>query len=370
MKDIIILGEEYWFGNPEINIFKPATVLLEELIKNKDPRYNYILLKNPGELIPTIKKTPDIKGIFLFQDVISDSYLNNMNIFGMKKYLYDLKNKGIYIYPPIDIIDIFASKNYNMIFNNFFPYAALPKSRVVKITNYNPKKEEEVIKILWKNTEEMFNILDKVVIKKGYSYEGKQVKIFTKSTNTNYNEFKEKAKKLNYKRFWNRGSNSMYIDNGADRHYLLQGYNKIVSDRKNEYRFFFHNGKIIYISNGTGIPNVCIADAKSNPLIYMMKKFAKKIFKDMMSKIWHLKRKPILFRVDVSYAEDDIFQDEHSINIEGFNKPIRLYINELEIDPTNYFYNKTNCKKNEKITSEILQKHFAKCINKFIKKTQ
>jgi hypothetical protein len=43
------------------------------------------------------------------------------------------------------------------------------------------------------------------------------------------------------------------------------------------------------------------------------------------------------------------------------------HVNELEIDPTNYFFNKTNCKINEKITSDILQKNFAKYINKFIK---
>ena len=284
MKNIIILGEEYWFGYPEDKVFQPATLLLEELMKHKDKRYNYILLKNPGELVPTIKKTQDIKAIFLFQDVISDCYLNNMNIVGMKKYLHDLKNKGIYIYPPIEVIDTFASKKYNMMLNDTYPYAGLPKTRVVKITNYNPKEEEEVVKKLWKNTEEMFNQFNKVVIKKGYSYEGKQVKIFSKTTNTNYNEFKEKAKGLNFKRFWDRGSNAMYIDKGSDRYYTLQGYNKIVSKRENEYRFFFHNGRMIYIANGTGIPNTCIADAKSNPLVYQMKKFARKIFKDMMSK--------------------------------------------------------------------------------------
>ena len=51
-----------------------------------------------------------------------------------------------------------------------------------------------------------------------------------------------------------------------------------------------------------------------------------------------------MFR-DISYAEDELFMDEHGIDVDGFDKPIRLYINEMEIDPTNYFYNNILCKK-------------------------
>ena len=227
--NIIILGEEYWFGHPDNKTFQPADILLKYLIKHKDNRFNYILLKNPGELVTTINKIQNIKAIFLFQDVISDSYLNNMNIYEIKKYLYDLKNKGIYIYPPIEVIDTFASKKYNIMLNNNFIYATLPKTKIVKITNYNSKKEEDVLKILWENTEEMFKDFNKIVIKKGYSYEGKQVKIFSQLTNTNYDEFKTNAMKLNFKRFWNRGTNAIYIDKGSDRYYILQGYNKDIT---------------------------------------------------------------------------------------------------------------------------------------------
>lgn len=49
---------------------------------------------------------------------------------------------------------------------------------------------------------------------------------------------------------------------------------------------------------------------------------------------------PILLRLDVSYAIDN-----HAINIDGFDSKVRLYINEIEIDPTNYFYNNIVCKK-------------------------
>jgi hypothetical protein len=368
---IIILGEEYWFGHPDNPKYPPSTVLLDRLIKNKDPRFNYIIIKNPGELVSTINKTSDIKGIFLFQDVISDCYLNNMNIAGMKKYLYSLVDKGIYIYPPINIIDTFGSKRYNQMLNDMFAYAGLPKTRVIEIKNYYPNREEEVVKTLWKNTQEMYNDFDKVVIKKGYSYEAKQVKTISKNTVKSYEEFKERAKGLNYKKFWNRGSNAITLDKGANRYYIMQGFNKIITKGQNEYRFFFHNGKLKYFTDSAGDFskfNICKEDIKKYPLVYAMKKFAYKIFKDIMRTIWPLKRKPILFRVDVSFAIDDIFQDKYSINVEGFEKPIRIYANELEIDPTNYFFRLTKCEGNDKITTETLQRNFAKYINRFIKK--
>ena len=45
----------------------------------------------------------------------------------------------------------------------------------------------------------------------------------------------------------------------------------------------------------------------------------------------------ILFRTDISYTNDPIFMDKFSVNIEGMDSKVRLYVNELEIDPTNFF---------------------------------
>jgi hypothetical protein len=75
-------------------------------------------IKNPNELISTITNLNSIKAIFLFQDVLSDSYLNNKTIFEMKKYLENLENNSIYIYPSSNFIDLFGSKKYNLILNN------------------------------------------------------------------------------------------------------------------------------------------------------------------------------------------------------------------------------------------------------------
>ena len=56
MKNIIILGEEYWFDKPDTP-FTEATYLLKSLEIHRDKnKYNYIIIKSPSELIETIDK--------------------------------------------------------------------------------------------------------------------------------------------------------------------------------------------------------------------------------------------------------------------------------------------------------------------------
>ena len=66
-KNVIILGEEYWFQikTKKIN-FVEAKYLLEQLENNK--KYNYFILKNPGELLEKIDEIgrDKIYAIFLF----------------------------------------------------------------------------------------------------------------------------------------------------------------------------------------------------------------------------------------------------------------------------------------------------------------
>lgn len=369
MKNIIILGEEYWFQQG--NLYE-ATHLLEYLEnKRNKKKYNYIILKSPIELVSTINTLDikTIKALLLFQDVLSDSYLNNKTIKEMKSYLFNLIKNNIHVYPNPNIIDIFASKEYNLTLKNQLPWGQLPHTEVYNISNYAPYQEKIIIKKLYEYTTKLWEIFSKVVIKKGYSYEGKQVKIFNKDLNKGFKDFKDKAEKLNYKKFWGVGSNSIKIDNGITRYYIIQGFNKIVSKRSNEYRVFFYNGKAKYIANGTGTPNKCLKDFKSTALGKEIIKFAKKLYKNYIPIFWKgMTKYPILFRIDVSFAIDKEFQDEYSIKIEGYEKLVRIYANEIEIDPTNYFYNQFICLKNKNITNKEIQEAFGKAITKYIKK--
>ena len=371
MKNILILGEEYWFAKNN-KLFTEATYLLTSLEFHRHKnKYNYIILQNPKELIAKIDelKINTIRAIFLFQDVLSDSYLNNKTILEMKNYLYELYNKGIYIYPPINVIDNFGSKRYNIDLDKKLNWASLPHTKVYYVMNYNSTKDEnKIYSDLFKIVEKLWVIFNKVVIKKGYSYEGKQVKTFDKEKINDFYHFRNIAKTLNYKNFWGIKSSSMEIDNGITRYYIVQGFNKIVTKRKNEYRVFFHNGKPKFVAFGDKVPNTCIKDGENKPLEKAVIDFSIRLFKAYIPLFWKEKRLPILFRIDVSYAVDQEFQDEHSINIDGFDSPIRLYANELEIDPTSFFYNPFICSCDESFSSKKIQKNMAKHITKFIRK--
>ena len=365
MKNIIILGEEYWFEKKG-TLFVEAKALLNYLDINKDNRFNYVILKHPSLLIDQINylKEENIKAIFLFQDVLSDAYLNNKTIYEMKQYLNSLKN--IFIYPPVEIIDTFGSKKYNLTLNNQLPEAQLPYTEVLKYPNYIPYKDDNMIlTYLFKISNKLLQKFEKIVIKKGYSYEGKQVITITKNDIDTFNNFRYKANRLNFKNFWGIKQDSKNIDKNIDRYYIIQGYNKIITNRKNEYRVFFYNGEPKYIAHGDSLANYCIINNDSE-LVNKIILFAKDVFTKYIKIIWKLDRLPILFRIDVSFAVDPLFQDKHTIKIDNFKDPIRLYVNEMEIDPTSFFYNKFTCKNNDKFSSEEMQIEMAKYLTEYI----
>jgi len=370
-KNIIILGEEYWFAKKDEPYYTEASELIKYLEDHRDMRFDYNIIKSPAEFITTIEKLGEdtIRGIFLFQDVLSDSNLNNKTIMEMKELVARLSN-DIYVYPPLDIIDTFASKNYNKTLNEKLPWAALPKTRVLFFPNYMPTDENRILTKIWFTLQDMWKTFEKVVVKKGYSYEGKQVKTFAKDKFKDFHEFREFAKKLNYKSFWGQGTNSIKIDKGITRFYILQGFNKVVTKRENEYRVFFHNGNPKYIAYGDKIDNTCLIDQVKKPLEQYVISFARQLYKKYIPLIWNLPRKPILFRIDVSYATDPEFQDDYSQKVPGFETPVRFYANEMEIDPTSIFYNKFNCSESlsgKKFDSDMIQRNMGKYISKYIK---
>ena len=97
-------------------------------------------------------------------------------------------------------------------------------------------------------------------------------------------------------------------------------------------------------------------------------RFAKQTYKEFLPLFWKNKEPPIILRLDVSYAVDKEFHDKYAHDIEGFDSKVRIYINEIEIDPTHYFYNNIICKSNQEINSKTLQEIVGDSINKYIKK--
>ena len=402
-KFIIILAEEYWHTveTPK-HKFIEASYLLNKIKDNT--KYQIKILKTPKELLSTINSigNTNIRAIFLFQDIFSDSYLNKKSISEMKNIMYDLKNNfKVNIYPGIEMTDTFASKRYYLDLINDMPYSALPGSKVFKI-KYKRGMDKYIIKELFNLSKEMFETFNKIVIKKGYSYSAIQVRTFNKDLLDDKPKFFKRLEQLDFKYFFNEGTNAKFWENNITRYYILQGYNRIIKNRTNEYRVFFFGGSAKYIAWGDDIPTLCSSDYETseskfdyssddtnveeeyealnksdnikklnnfNPALGKeVLRFAKRVYHDYLKIFWKndLIEHPIIFRVDVSYAVDPEFIDEHAIMVPGFENKIRLYVNELEIDPTNYFYNNLICKKDKEINNKYIQTLAGELINQYI----
>lgn len=408
-KNVIVLGEEYWFNvKTKMYDFVEAKYLLEQLENNN--KFNYFILKNPGELLDKINELGEenIFAIFLFQDILSDSFLNKIPLYQMKKYIINLQKKhNIHVYPGIGVTDMFGSKKYYDILVSKMQYSALPHSRVVVMKKFNNNTDNKILlKKLHNESKMMLKTFEKIIIKKGYSYEGKQVQFIDRNTINDMKLFTEKIEKLDKKKYFGVKTDASIWENNIDRYYILQGNNNVIKEASNEYRVYFFNGKAKYMAWADNVPNQCTDDVEiysDDEFSYKPKdivndkgykilntkkenieilnsfnpalgteilRFAKKVYTDFLKYFWHDKptEHPIMFRVDISYADDKIFMDNHSIMVDGFKKPLRLYINEMEIDPTNYFYNNILCKKNKDINAKNIQIHMGKLINNYLKK--
>jgi len=411
-KYIIIIGEEYWFDvkyhqKRWKEEFEKSKHLLK-ILRNNDSKYEYKILNGPKNLVSNIEEIgyENVRAIFFFHDVFSDSILNNMKIKEIKDYLENIEKKhNIFMYPGIDNTLLFASKKYYDILTNKLPHTVLPKSEVLQYKDYNGYEDEKVIlRKLFKMSKELLKDFEKIVIKKGFSYEGKQVKVITRDLIADYGDFTSIARRLNLKKFWGIKSNAIDMDIGMDRYYILQGFNSKVTSEFNEFRIFFINGKATYITWKDQFDNVCTNDIdknmndeivisnKGSRMIYIKNydvkgdekpkvpikkeinkhllieilRFAKKTYAEFLPLFWKYDNKPILLRLDISYATDERFIDKYAIDIEGFKSKVRLYINEIEIDPTNYFYNNFVCKHNKDMNNKNLQELFGNVINKYI----
>ena len=90
---------------------------------------------------------------------------------------------------------MFGSKKYYDILVNKMSYSALPHSKVIKINKYQGIKDDSKLeKLLYDNSLRMFKIFNKIIIKKGYSYEGKQVQFITPEIIKDIKQFRQKIK--------------------------------------------------------------------------------------------------------------------------------------------------------------------------------
>ena len=398
---ILILGEQYWFDNEEDDI-KESKILLNFLkgINN----YKVIISNHPVDFFKKLKhiNKEKLKFVFLFQDIICDSYLNKMKINTVFNYLIKLrKDHNVIFYPGIEETNYFSSKKYYQTLLNNMYYSVLPHTSVIEIKKFSKKDFLFLVRKIKYICDNLIKKFEHVVIKKGYSYNSVQVAIIEKKIVNDIDKLAAEILKLEKKDSFDIDGNALKWETNIDRFYIIQGYNEIVNENDlGEFRVFFIDGKQKYVAWGDDYPNLCVDDIikndnfkynsndddktvrsllnlnnsksieKLDPEISKeVVKFSKKVYDDFIKIFWKNKVKhPIIFRTDVSWAEDKHFQDKHSIYLKKSKKWIRLYVNELEIDPTHFFYNNFLCKTNNLIKSAEIQTTVFNLILNYIEK--
>ena len=407
-KYVLILAEEFWFKTTIINKVTKTEInyLFNKL--QQESKYNFIILKTPFNFIKTIDKLGknNISFIFLFQDIISNSYLNELPMKKIINYCKDLEKNNTIFYPGIEVTNMFASKKYYKILTDKMKYSILPHSITLEIKNFNNKNDiESTVLKLYDISKKMLLKFKKIIIKKGYSYNEQQVTVLNTDVLNNISSFTKRILGLDDKDYFDTETDAKKWEQNMNRYYIIQGFNNIISSTINEYRVYFINGIPTYVGWDDETPTQCVSDMdKSKINIYKIRKyktkkqlydynlintdidileklsqinleignkiikFSVKVFNDFLKYFWKNKKTkyPILFRIDVSWAEDSLFQDKYSINIKTLDKKIRLYVNELEIDPSTLLDNQMVCQTNYQVNTKYIQKELGNLILNYI----
>ena len=314
------------------------------LLKRKleENNYDIILLKEdyPNE-IRKIMKERKIDLILNFEDYyirFSRQFHSNMNLKEVYNFYLDLEDQGIKIYPPAKFHIYTNSKSYALELykkNEFI----LPNSKVFKLNG----KESEWEKI-YNYCKKLKSICNFSVIKVSFSADMIDIFYIRNNKNESIDNFIEFEDFNNIKDLYN----SYIKKDELELIIIVQPYNKIVSERENEYRMWYIDDKFVNYfcfgpkrdSKGELIKLIeNIKYNENNEIHNNLKLLGDKLYNFLKNKIRkHMKNKNfkiIALRLDMSYSVDKIFIDKYSKNIN--NQKYRFYCNEIEnIDGTFY----------------------------------
>lgn len=311
--------------------------------KIKERGLKIIKVETPKDIINVIEENKNnIYGVYLFQDCICDSYLYDKSMLFAYDYFICLEKYNIKVFPDIYMQYLFSSKKYNVDFEKNYPQYSLPHTETLVFENFNSKTDivkfrEITIKCIKKMYD---NNIKHIFLKKGFSYESKSVvKLLLTDFVSDEQQINECLVKLERVNNWKLELEISKYEDGLNRILIIQPYNKIVENRKNEFRCFFINGKFVnFFVNGDqrrnggyiSLPHIRY-DNEDNNHRYM-KWFAYNVYNNYIKK--QTSKEPSIIRIDLSYAIDE-FLDKYSVTINGEKR--RYYVNEIENQPSFYF---------------------------------
>ena len=296
----------------------------------------------------------------LFIDKSVPRFFSGMNLAEAFAFYKNLESKGTVMYPPADFVYYTNSKMYSADLHSSPEYAefVLPKSK----TFLFPYHDNGALNQTWREMTTYFkriqNETDYIVVKSGFSADMNDVYLVVTPKAESEQQFPKELERAfpKNKRFILNENISELRDfifdfireNNVDLVVIAEPYNKIVSQRKNEYRMWYLGGKFVdYFCFGIErdeqqkiklIDNQ--AYIEKNEIHANLKILADKLYNVILQKIRSLLKNddfvPVAMRFDMSYATDPLFLDKHTVTIKQKGN-LRFYCNEIEnIDGTFY----------------------------------
>ena len=311
-----------------------------------------------------INKKRKIDLLLNFEDLFIDKsvprFFSGMNLSEAFAFYKNLESKGTVMYPPADFVYYTNSKMYSADLHSSPTYAefVLPKSK----TFLFPYHDNGALNQVWREMTTYFKRMqdetDYIVVKTGFSADMNDVYLVITPKAESEQQFPKELERAfpEDKRFIlseNISELREFIfdfirENNVDLVVIAEPYNKVVSQRKNEYRMWYLGGKFVnYFCFGIERDEqhkIKLIDNQvyneKNEIHVNLKTLADKLYHIVLQKIRELLKNddfiPVAMRFDMSYATDPLFLDKHAVNIKQKGN-LRFYCNEIEnIDGTFY----------------------------------
>ena len=359
-------------GKEELENLSPSTDDTPQTSKSEHSergKIEEIKETTPPQIEVEIKETHEKLKVDLllnFEDLFIDKsvprFFSGMNIANAYAFYKKMQSNGTVIYPPPEFSYYTNSKTYSVDLhapeNEEF---VLPHSKTFLFSySGNPSINQTRKEMLayFKNVQEK---TDYIVVKNGFSADMTDVYLVMTQKAASENELPKEIEKAfpQDKRFVINENVTDLIDiytdfireNNVDLVVIAEPYNKIVSNRKNEYRMWYLGGKFVdYFcfgierddKNKIKIIDNLVYNSK-NEIHIQLKKLADKLYQVVLKNIRVILNDaefvPIAMRFDMSYATDAMFIDKYAVEInqKGQKGKVRFYCNEVEnMDGTFY----------------------------------
>ena len=335
------------------------------------------------ELIKETREKQKVDLLLNFEDLFIDKsvphFFSGMNLADAYAFYKKLQSNGTVIYPPPDFSYYTNSKTYSVDLhdapeNEEF---VLPHSKtfLFSYSGKSGKNVDQTRKEMLAYFKTVHEKTDYVIVKNGFSADMTDVYLVLSQKAASEKELPKEIERAfpEDKRFVMNENISdlihIYTDfireNHVDLVVIAEPYNKIVSNRKNEYRMWYLEGKFVdYFCFGIErddkgkiklIDNITYNS--KNEIHFQLKKLTDKLYQTILKNVRAILNDdefvPVAMRFDMSYARDAIFMDKYAVEINHKEEKgkVRFYCNEVENMDGTFYTNIPVLNENGKRTS-------------------